>query len=618
MPLQSLINRSTRRFRDYVTLRQTTMDRPTSPPELSTSSTRKRASDDMDLDPYTENNTPMQKKRYTSPVAKPSKKGNTKTRVTEQSTSSGEHKSYLPSSSRDPLLPTFTSDSAHQLSSLIRHTTSTPGKETPTKFFFNPETDAFVPLTEEEVDFLHSMRSAAAGGVTPTNLHDIHTMLEVGELTRKSYSQANKIETLEEDLEDFALHVRLYKTERDKSKLESDKYKEQSDQYKQESDKYKQESEKYKQAKLDMMLEILRKNESYSDMETHLNKRLKKMEADRDLQRELARDLKTQLEVQKGAANNLRSMNSHMSTRQAILESEKAQYKAEAENLADKNAMLEDDIDQLRQLDIEANEARQQKYLLPPHYDEIDEDNVQPPYEAYDDGGPYDIAVMSKAVRQRFDVDVDHAYDLCDILRAQNDESMASANTRLFYELSLAMRETCSRLREAMKYAADSRLTVDSRYKISYCSRLDSDGELGKGFTSQVVTTTPATLASSALRVARLALDCGWRIVSACELRPGTHPLLSERENALASEYHKEIDDVMLEALRCAFSGVGSGVPPTHREYHFQHWLTSLENVAASLDGPGWKLRYNFFKESQAWLQEQVEGARAAAATAVA
>ncbi|KAK5171248.1 uncharacterized protein LTR77_004392 [Saxophila tyrrhenica] len=295
------------------------------------------------------------------------------------------------------------------------------------------------------------------------------------------------------------------------------------------------------------------------------------------------------------------------------LTKEKERYKSEADSYIDLNATLEADLDSLRALDNEEAARRDKYHGLPPNYDDVMAGTAQPPWKMAKDGGLYDIALLKSSVRKKFDAEIRLAYDDCERMRALGGQPLENSNKQLFCAASEALRKAAVRLRTALMYSAKSMRTVDSMFKLE---QPEGSTSQRKGVPAYVARSGLkfASQSSCASRVAKLLLDFTWRVISATELRPGGSVVLSDKEQTTLGLGMREVDDVLLEAIRTTLSVDRSDGAPVHRAYEFQNWLLQVSAVKEEMETEEWQLHYKVFNKTETWLNEQVEQEREGAA----
>lgn len=300
-------------------------------------------------------------------------------------------------------------------------------------------------------------------------------------------------------------------------------------------------------------------------------------------------------------------------------------YKDETEHLSAENKSLEEDVDALRQIENEEAARRlQQSQGLPPAYGSLNDKDQLPPYQQHRDSGAFDVASFKRSIRSQFITALLDAESRSQTLRSSTDpNAQASADASMFYCTSLALSDACRQLRTAL----DAAQSVLSTNFVELAVKVNP-GCLSTPETKREISRQIARRDYVADRIAKLILDLSWRVVSACELRP-TILRLSSQDKAKVALAYKEADEVLLEALRQAFSGSDTSnngqrqqVAPAeildtcvltrrpHIVYEYQDYLTQIEAICKRFANLHAGLSYRYFSKTDYWLCEQVEAER--------
>lgn len=119
--------------------------------------------------------------------------------------------------------------------------------------------------------------------------------------------------------------------------------------------------------------------------------------------------------------------------------------------------------------------------------------------------------------------------------------------------------------------------------------------------------------------VVKLILELLWDLISANEVGGCSTSVvsLSAGEKAVLELAYHEMDEVLLESLRHAFSGTRDPSTLDYEVYRYQRWNTAAEFVNGGLsESFGADFNPKTFGKSKEWLTEQMEAARVVAAAA--
>ena len=286
----------------------------------------------------------------------------------------------------------------------------------------------------------------------------------------------------------------------------------------------------------------------------------------------------------------------------------------DAEHYQNLNKVLDDDLDELRQIENDDAATRKlQTKGLPPAYGSLEDEEQQPPYRLHKDSGAFDVASFKSIVREGFMRSLTDAHAVAESARAdENLVDKASPDIAFFVCVSLALADACRQLKAAIAYARDLHL-VEVR-KLSDADWNPEVHEPGQRHRRQVRRSI-ARLDYVADRVAKVILDLGWRVVSACELRPASLRLTRE-EHARVALAHKEVDECLLEAFRNAFNVENDSPRQNSILFEENGFLTQVDALRQRFRLLRAGVSYKYFEKALAWLGEQVEAGRCLEASA--
>ena len=363
--------------------------------------------------------------------------------------------------------------------------------------------------------------------------------------------------------------------------------------------------------KQEMMLDILKANESADKRVSTLNREKHYLQLYANEQKKEAIEIKGRLEA--------------LSTRYAKTLTDMNMYRQEAEHLQSLNKTMEEDLDELRRIENEdAAHRKKQAQGLPPAYGCLDDEDHQPPYVLHKDGGTFDIASLKRSVRAKFSHNLVDAQIRTNDLRSSicpNDKAKADMN--IFWSASIALKESCARLKAALECAKTAYNGSISEL-VAMCRLPGASKFKTKATITREFGRCNAHRDYIADRIAKLILELSWRVIGACELRPRTLRLTSEAKAKLGLAY-RDVDDCLLEALRdaCSSSDEKHGTPYEIRDrkaqalFEYQSYLTQVETLLKKFSGLRAGVSYQYFNKSMAWLCEKVETERFHQANAV-
>ena len=277
-------------------------------------------------------------------------------------------------------------------------------------------------------------------------------------------------------------------------------------------------------------------------------------------------------------------------------------YRTEVEHFQALNKVLEDDLDELRQIENEEAAHRLQKAQgLPPAYGSLNEEENLPPYELHKDSGSFDVAAFKRTVRTNFSRKLAEAEAVSNKLRSSDIElERQSASSNIFVSASIALAESSRTLKAALSYAENALTT----HLISHGYKHAQTDFKGIKVQKKELKRYIARRDYVADRVAKILLDLSWRILSATAVRPVVLSL-TPHEKARLSLAYKEADECFLEALRNAFDWNHEWLL-----FDYQHYLTQLFALRRDFNLLRSGVNYVFFNKASMWLEEQVETER--------
>lgn len=355
-------------------------------------------------------------------------------------------------------------------------------------------------------------------------------------------------------------------------------------------------SQRHMQEKLflkqDMMLDMLRRHE--------LSKQtMDKLMREKHILTRYASEQKKEAEQQKKKAE------------EEIKKHDKAKldlnyFKNEAEHLQTINKVIEEDLDELRQIENEDAAQRKRKTSgLPPAYGSLDDEDRYLTPQVHEDSGSLHVAVFKRAIRSDFMQKLMSAH----ILEPGETDENGNATTNrtpqcIFYVTSCALSDACQRLKVALEHA-ENVLSTDMH---THAAKAGAEG-VDNPAVLHIAKRCIARRDFVAERVARMILDLGWRVVSASELRPYDLHIEKEQRVRLNLAY-KEVDECMIDALRQMFTLTQFGIKKDSILWEYQHYFTQVTALRRAFINLSSGTSYPFFSKTYNWLEEQVETER--------
>lgn len=300
----------------------------------------------------------------------------------------------------------------------------------------------------------------------------------------------------------------------------------------------------------------------------------------------------------------------------------------EADHLQRVVQMHHEDLAELRRIETEAANRRSTTAAgLPPAYGSLDEEDVQPPWRAYEDRGSLHVANLKRSVREVFDRSYREAFQGTSRLRSQVRGSVRSdpdlellADSNMAVSMSQTLSTVSSCLEEALNHAKDINV-------IHQQSTTKDNG----------VTTDTQTKALKmkdvfiADRIAKLVLDLCWRAVAALEIRP-SRPKLTPAQRTRVKLAYTQLDNTLYLALTASFNTPPAQPTQTDalqsiqtaeqgyrddRVLSLQIYQTQIRSLADRFAGPYADLlldqhpfRRIFLAKSQDWLSDMIDKER--------
>jgi len=283
-----------------------------------------------------------------------------------------------------------------------------------------------------------------------------------------------------------------------------------------------------------------------------------------------------------------------------LAQQEAKTWRGEVDHLQTLTAMLETDMDELRQIEnAAAARKRDEDSGLPPAYGTLDDEDRFPPYGRYTDGGILEVATIKRLARVEFQRRADAAQTRAVVLRNGNIIDQALGGSEVLRSITQGLADTCHGFQILLDRAPQ--ILVTRRQAATASTRAGSGSSI-KAFTQQ-----PASAPFFADRLAKLTIDLGWRTISTLELRPST-PTLTPYHKATLALQHAKIDDALLNMLQASFG-------ERRILADLQYYLTQLISLRERFIGIRMGISYTFFHKCAAWLGDQVEKERELAAS---
>lgn len=343
--------------------------------------------------------------------------------------------------------------------------------------------------------------------------------------------------------------------------------------------------------KQDLVLDMVRRHE-------HHDQTMKKLHREKHHLTQYANEQKAEMEKQKKKADEEKA-------KHVKAQLELTYHKGEVEHLQALNKVMEEDLDELRQIENEDAAQRQRKVQgLPPAYGSLDDEDPFATPQLHEDSGSFDVAVFKRTVREDFMRKLNAAQNECGTLRTNPHSTDSRSSDLLFCATSFALSDSCRSLRTALDHAENA-----------FSTKMDVQADKVRLETlnnSQYVHIAKRYIARRdfvADRVAKTILDLSWRVISASELRPCTLRL-DRSEKARLNLAYKEVDECLLEALRQTFILNKFGVGKNSLVWEYQHYFTQLSALRLAFNNLHAGISYSFFSKALDWLGEQVETER--------
>ena len=290
-------------------------------------------------------------------------------------------------------------------------------------------------------------------------------------------------------------------------------------------------------------------------------------------------------------------------------------YRDEADHLQTLNKVLEEDLDELRRIENEeATHRRRCAAGLPPAYGSLDDDNYEQPHQ-HKDSGSLDVATFKRSIRADFERRLTASHSTAASMRLSGHAPEREvADSTLFVSLSAAVADACNNLKPVLEQEREVRIQYIKTELVKWPAGARTGPPKPAG-SSQLAQygAVPRKIARRSLvcdRVAKVIIDLCWRLLSACELHP-TSINLSGPDKARVSLAHTDIDHLLLESLRGAFTLHAGYTESSHRRkevvWEFQHCLTQVTSLREKFTRLVAGITYRYLDKSWLWLGEQVE-----------